>query len=359
MKGLTCRNGVIFSIFSLILLSANITRALDLQIASKKPQLNATEDVIISVTITNDEHQPVSILKWTIPGNTLEADYFEVTRDGQAVAYVGRHYKRAAAQHDDYVTLQPGEHISQSIELSTQFDLSVTGSYKFTYKPEIKDHDNSAFKGSEARGTPTRHSASTQIWIEGRNDTLTVDSDAQNQPFATATGTGGVSYAQNCSNSRRTAVDKAFRVSKYMVRNAIAYLREENLGDRYTTWFGDYSPARYATAKTHFISIIRAQKDQEIAFDCGCTESAFAYVYANAPYKIYLCNAFWSAPVRGTDSKAGTIVHELSHFNVVAATRDYAYGHFAAQQLARNQPDNALYNADNHEYFAENTPFQD
>ncbi|MEO8196116.1 MAG: M35 family metallo-endopeptidase [Thermoanaerobaculia bacterium] len=37
----------------------------------------------------------------------------------------------------------------------------------------------------------------------------------------------------------------------------------------------------------------------------------------------------------GTDSKAGTLVHEMSHFNVVASTDDHAYG---TALLVRCQP---------------------
>ena len=57
----------------------------------------------------------------------------------------------------------------------------------------------------------------------------------------------------------------------------------------------------------------------------------------------------------GTDSKAGVVIHEVSHFNVVAGTDDLAYGQTAAKKL---KPRRAIRNADSHEYFAENTPYQ-
>ena len=75
-------------------------------------------------------------------------------------------------------------------------------------------------------------------------------------------------------------------------------------------------------------------------------------------YKIYLCGAFWSAPMKGTDSKAGTLIHEMSHFTVVAGTQDHVYGQTAAKALALSDPAKAIANADSHEYFAENTPAQ-
>ena len=52
----------------------------------------------------------------------------------------------------------------------------------------------------------------------------------------------------------------------------------------------------------------------------------------------------------------GTLVHEMSHFTVVAGTDDWAYGQSAAAALAVSNPARAIENADSHEYFAENTP---
>ncbi|KAJ8462131.1 hypothetical protein ONZ45_g18046 [Pleurotus djamor] len=69
---------------------------------------------------------------------------------------------------------------------------------------------------------------------------------------------------------------------------------------------------------------------------------------------VTLCGAFWRAPLTGTDSQGGTIIHEASHFIVNGATQDHAYGQANAQFLARIDPSRAVDNADSHEYFAEN-----
>ena len=63
-------------------------------------------------------------------------------------------------------------------------------------------------------------------------------------------------------------------------------------------------------------------------------------------------------PEHGTDSKAGTLVHEMSHFDIVAGTEDHVYGQAGAKSLAISDPARAVDNADSHEYFAENTPNQ-
>ena len=108
--------------------------------------------------------------------------------------------------------------------------------------------------------------------------------------------------------------------------------------------------------KTHYASIRGAFEAQPITVDCACKKTYYAYVYPSQPYKIYVCKAFWTAPAIGTDSKAGTLIHEMSHFSVVAGTQDYVYGQAGAKNLALSNPANARMNADNHEYFAENTP---
>jgi len=111
--------------------------------------------------------------------------------------------------------------------------------------------------------------------------------------------------------------------------------------------------------RSHFNNLKSAIANQAYTFDCTCTDSGtYAYVYPNDPYVVYLCGAFWSAPNTGTDSRAGTLIHESSHFDVVAGTNDWTYGQSSCKSLAKSSPKKAIDNADSHEYFAENNPAQ-
>jgi peptidyl-Lys metalloendopeptidase len=92
-------------------------------------------------------------------------------------------------------------------------------------------------------------------------------------------------------------------------------LKAGTQGSRYTTWFGIFDISRYSTVTTHFASIDNAMDTAPVMFDCGCKKKYYAYVYPTRPYAIYLCKVFWTAPMTGTDSKAGTLIHEMSHFN--------------------------------------------
>ncbi|UJR18655.1 hypothetical protein I4U23_005563 [Adineta vaga] len=71
---------------------------------------------------------------------------------------------------------------------------------------------------------------------------------------------------------------------------------------------------------------------------------------SNIAKGIFICPAFWTA------SKAGTLIHEISHFNIVAGTKDNVYGQTGCKNLAIKNPTLAINNADSHAYFAENNP---
>ena len=65
---------------------------------------------------------------------------------------------------------------------------------------------------------------------------------------------------------------------------------------------------------------------------------------------------FWDSPDTGTDSKAGTLIQASSQFTANGGTVNYVYGQTYAENLAITNAPHAIFNADNHEYFAENTP---
>lgn len=192
------------------------------------------------------------------------------------------------------------------------------------------------------------------LWVEGVADDRVLAKAAVAEPQAV---TASVSFSGRCSNTQKSDILTALDAASGITNNSSSYLAVDKPdGQRYRSWFGAYDASRWNQAETHFSKIKDAIDNKLLTFDCGCKQSYFAYVYPDQPYKVYLCKSFWTAPVTGTDSRAGTIVHELSHFNVVAGTDDLGYGQANARNLASTDPVKALNNADNHEYFAENTP---
>ncbi|MBN8227475.1 peptidase M35 [Corallococcus macrosporus] len=314
--------------------------ALTAQVSVGKASMAASERVTVEVTLTNTSSAPVSIYKWDAPGEGLNEGRLSVSRDGQAVEYTGAHFKRVLGRSEDLITLAPGQSISGPVVVSDAYDLSVSGTYSIRYELEAR------------AGVTALSSNSVSLFIEGRRNSRE-EAEAMRQ----VTGQS-LAYSGACTSSEQSSISTAFNSAKTYSNNAVSYLSATpSATSRYTTWFGTYSSTGWSEIKTHFTKIANAFASAAVVVDCSCNESGtYAYVYPGSPYKIYVCGAFWSAPNTGTDSRAGTLVHEMSHFTVVAGTDDWAYGQTAAKNLAKSNPTRARDNADSHEYFAENTP---
>ncbi len=322
-----------------------------------KAVLQSHEDVLINVKITNNSGADQLVLKWYTPFSDSAEGLFDVYRDGVKVDYVGAHYKRAAPTASDYFLLKAGKSYNQKVELSALYDISVTGNYTVRYRTGTLDLFASNGSQGIAGGSKSVGELNSEVvamWINGRQNAL---ASASPSPAPLASLAGSLSTV-SCTSSRTSAITTAVSGAKSYSSGALSYLNAGTKGPRYTSWFGTYDATRYSTVKAHYNSILSAFNNQAVSVSCACTKSVYAYVYPTQPYKIYVCNAFWTAPATGTDSKAGTLVHEMSHFNAVAATDDWAYGHSAAKSLAISSPTKAVDNADSHEYFAENTPAQ-
>jgi uncharacterized Zn-binding protein involved in type VI secretion len=116
-------------------------------------------------------------------------------------------------------------------------------------------------------------------------------------------------------------------------------------------WFGADDAASRAAIRE------RMQKTRDLLAgytldNFGPDDDAYAYVYPDDDQKIYLGEAFEGAPETGRDSRAGTLVHEASHFDTIAGTDDHAYGEQDSAHLAQGG-NLGMDNADSFEFFVE------
>ena len=329
------------------------------------------QDVMVNVTFTNIGDSPIQLVRWYLPEGELDGQLFMLSRDGQDVPYVGPLVKRGSMTNQDLMTLLPGESAQRTVELSSAYDMSASGVYSIRYAVV----GTSVFANTQPRSsanlfreelqqqtiaTTDLISNEVSIFIEGRSNAIVEEGKrmrAVQSADPSISTAGAITYSGRCSATQESTLVSAHGSATTMANGATSYLNgAPGATSRYTTWFGAYSSAGWNEVKSHFVALKDALDTKPITYDCSCKKSYYAYVYPTQPYKVYLCRAFWTAPLSGTDSKGGTIVHELSHFNVIAGTDDFAYGHTAAKQLALSNPAQARLNADSHEYFAENTP---
>ncbi|MEO8002081.1 MAG: M35 family metallo-endopeptidase [Arenimonas sp.] len=324
----------------------------------------------VQFKVTNTSNQAIKVPSWQLPSGALDSDLFDVYRGSEKIDYVGKMIKRGPLRDSDFITLRPGETKLVNADLSAVYDMTTDGEYSIRFRSYMQDaksqtgHTLTTNNGQMALletpdlRTSIRSAAPTvsDMQLDMNRQLQKVGGGASTKA---TTVVNGVTFV-GCTSSRTTSAGQAVVQARTYANNAKAYLTAGTAGPRYTTWFGSYTSSRYSTAKSHYtnISSALAQSGGQIKINCGCTDNYYAYVYPNQPYQIYVCNAFWSAGLTGTDSKAGTLVHETSHFDIVANTDDVVYGQTGAKNLAISNPTNALRNADSHEYFAENTPYK-
>ena len=333
------------------------TECLDVRLSSAAPVVNGDVDVHVDVAVTNLCRTAVHVLRWQLPSDAMSGALFSVTRDDKPVRYTGAVIKRAAPRAKDYVEIAAGATLNYKVELTGQYDFSKNGRYAIEFHSD---------RGTHGSGAQSLHSAATAyLWTQGRNEKLdaaALDDDGTSlraTANATAAATAAsISYTGSCTSSQKSSLASAVTAATNYASSSATYLSgTPSATARYTTWFGAYTSSRWATAKSHFVKASNAFQTAALTLDCSCKDTdTYAYVYPTQPYKIYVCGAFWNAPTTGTDSKGGTLVHEMMHFNVIASTDDWAYGQTAAQSLAKSSPTKALDNSDNHESFAENNP---
>lgn len=177
-----------------------------------------------------------------------------------------------------------------------------------------------------------------------------------------ALATANLTYS-NCSTAEQSAVATAFVDAASYSSTAVSYFSNNRSGARFTKWFGAYSATRWSHVRDVYAALVTAFTTASLTAVCNDVTcgvgGAFAYVYpSDLTRTIYLCQVFLdvATPSTGTDSRAGTLIHEFTHFIALAppGTQDHAYGQTAAMNLATTDPTSAIDNADNYEYFAEN-----
>jgi len=339
-------------------LAATSVQAAGLSVVMAPSLDKASQDIgsAVHFTMRNDGKEAISVLKWQTPFFGIDHDLFDIRVGGMDSDYNGRWIKRGAPGADDWMTLQPGESKSIELDLSEAYDFSASGQYEMKYAIDLAAGDDAH---DARRGGHSKRLESFPIlrWVDGAGEPNNYD-----EAFPIGMKALNPTPAfESCSTTRQSSIKTALTSARSYAINSDSYFASKTYSTvttRYKTWFGTATSSRFNSVKGNYDRIEYALANTKLTFNCGCTQNYYAYVYPTQPYRVYLCNAFWSAPNTGTDSKAGTIVHELSHFDVLGNTDDIVYGQSGAKSLAISNPSSAIKNADSHEYFSENTPYQ-
>lgn len=304
--------------------------------------------------VTNTSRLPVTLLKWHTPLEGSLSDMFVVEHAGRPVPYTGILVKRVQPQAADFTVLEPGATLTSVIDLEPCYQMDRTGDYSVRFRAPLWATGTVARRGRDmAKAMEKAKEFAEEVASEPVTMRLTEERPRPKMKVEP--------NFSGCSAAQIKQLGEALGEAEHIASNAFFVMdatpeSQRAIAPRFAHWFGAFAAARYDTVRSHFLQLHETLANKKVGFHNDPNSPHYAYVNPGNPYEIYLGKAFWTAPMTGTDSKAGTILHETSHFTVVAANTDHVYGHAGCENLAQTAPDKAIHNADSHEYFCENTP---
>ena len=321
---------------------------------STKSEHDLGDDVICEVTITNTQDKDYFMLKRYTPLEGLISPLFSITRDGEVVPYDGILVKRGPPSEDDYVCIRAKTSVLSSVDLSEAYSFNSAGPYKVNLQTKI------TFFADKSTNS------STQLVVSNVQELSFIQNI--NQPKLTR----GEVARQNVTlndlslkadservpkfDGRYSSSDESTATTAYAAAYNVLYKSAESVTENptlYKTWFGRAYSGYMNTVQGNYLSIKSAMERYTFTLyfhGPDCERDDYAYTYSGTT-TVYFCSAYFSAPTLGSNSKMGTIVHEMSH--AVAYTDDIEYGAEDCKALAKEYPSQAIKNADNYEYFSE------
>jgi peptidyl-Lys metalloendopeptidase len=346
---------------------------LEARLSFVTPEARAQGPFTVHFTLTNTSDRDLAVLKWHTPLEGFRSDMFRVERDGTPAPYLGILVKRGAPIAEDIVVLPKGGSVSADVDLLKAYGIYKPGDYTVQFVSlvyVVESGEAGLSRPDHGLAPATLRSSPVHFkLLEPRAPSpAAAEALKPRQPAAEPVLRFGARLApvfDHCSADQVEALNNALDRAALMSASSSLVMWLTPVAKRpsvpYKTWFGDYDVMRYDRVAANFNAIYRALAHETITFRCSDTTEAdchpipqvYAFVAPAFPYDIFICPLYWKTPPTGIDSQADTLVHEISHFNVVAKTRDHTYGAPSCKWLADHDPAKTVDNADSYGYFAD------
>ncbi|CAH3149455.1 unnamed protein product [Pocillopora meandrina] len=331
--------------------------------------------------LKNNDQGDYSVLKWRTLLDGLRSNCLTVITNGEKLKYDSIYLKRSAPGPDQYLHVKPGQTVSSIFDVSDAYDMTKAGLYSIAVDtnleifsclldcpPSFKTIDKIECKFLLRNNGKQDYSVlKWRTPLDGlRSDCLTVNTNGKKlrydgvymkrsapgpdqyllvKPGQTVSSTFDISDAYDMTKAGLYSM---------VVDTYLEYVMDiKNNPQRAKIWFGK----TFMKARKVFLDMKMksAQTEMIYIFDGKhCKKSVFAYTYLGSQ-EIFLCKAFNEAETLvGFDTKAGIVIHELSH--ALSYRDDVTYGTDSCKKLAKRKAKKALKNADNYEYYVESAP---
>jgi len=270
-------------------------------IEAQKSALGAADDAVVRITYRNDSPADLYLVRWqtALQGSrgTCSRCRWTASRSSTPAA------STSGPCRGPRTTCASGRGaVSADVELSSVYDLSRTGEYSIRYRVALQD----ALRADSAKSVGAvapRTLESNVVFLAVERDergVAAVETLARLEELGRPDKALTPSYV-SCSTTRQGQLVTALNNAQGLAQRSRDYLNAVPTASRstdpnYKTWFGTYSSGNWSSVTGDYVNIFSAMSTQAFVFYCDCTDSSYAFVYANQPYKVHLCGAFWSAP---------------------------------------------------------------
>lgn len=152
-----------------------------------------------------------------------------------------------------------------------------------------------------------------------------------------------------CTHQQQVQIEEAMDYARLMAQ--AAYDRSLKPDELYKKWFGNPLLSDKIIKDTYSKITITLQTATFKILCLGVPEE-YAHVSRYDPFFIAIGGLFWKAPLTGIDSKASTLIHEVSHYAVVTDSIDRIHDYYLAQQYTVYFPWVTWDNSYSIEYYA-------
>jgi hypothetical protein len=344
----------------------NNYRSIQCEIIPLDKVLNEGE-VLISFELQNTSNYEVRVLKWQTPLEGLLTDCLDINVQGKKIPFDGKMIKRGNPSEKDFILLKPGETVKKEIDLTEAYDIPEKAEIQIEFNPErlvLLNDGKEIFNPKKISENSLQdvevinHGA--LLVTERLNKKLTfgeqnraTDKKKVNEnELIVSAGLKPPVFMGGTAQSQQIVLN-AHREAYRLVNEAIRDL-QNNVRPKFIEWFDvNDSQLRVNKVLQNFKAVKTRMENLSFTYDLsgsGCESNVYAYTTKGGK-RIWLCDVFWTVSPTGVNSQAGTLVHEHSHAS--ANTDDHQYGEDGCRKLAISNPDKAITNADNHEYYAE------
>jgi hypothetical protein len=103
-------------------------------------QQGGGEPISVNFRLENHTQEGLYLLKWYTPLEGIGGDIFEVTRDGQPIAYMGPMASRSAPTPESYIFVEPEKGVTTEVNIAEAYDFSQLGTYSIQFRSPRISH---------------------------------------------------------------------------------------------------------------------------------------------------------------------------------------------------------------------------